>query len=293
VTTSKVDGEEVAEVRARSGSSPHVTVLKAKGSLFNDDFAAIWEYRELIFFMVWRDLTTRYKQTALGIGWAVLQPVVTLAIFSLIFGRVAKVQTGDIPYVVFALAGLVPWTYFSQAVSRTGQGLIKDSNLISKVYFPRLIIPLAGAITPLVDFLVAFALLVAMLVWFGIVPTTAIVALPLFILMAFAATMGFGLWFAALNVRYRDVQHIIPFFVQIGLFLSPVAYPASLIPHEWQMLYALNPMVCVIQGFRWCLLGEMAPTAEMIGMGLLTVLIFLPSGLLYFKTTERTFADVI
>ncbi len=279
--------------RAQAAHEPPIVVLEAKGKLFNGDFRAIWEYRELVFFMVWRDLTTRYKQTGLGIGWAVLQPVVTLVIFSLVFARVAKVPTGDTPYVLFALAGLLPWTYFSQAVARTGQGLVKDANLIAKVYFPRLIIPIAASITPLVDFLIAFALMVAMMVWFQVVPGVAVLMLPIFFLWAFAATMSFGLWFSALNVRYRDVSHIIPFFVQIGLFASPIAYPASLVPVEWQTLYALNPMVGVIQGFRWSLLGDAPPSLEMIGMGMIAILILLPTGLIYFKATERTFADVI
>ena len=279
--------------RTHAAHEVPIVVLEAKGKLFNGDLRAIWEYRELIFFMVWRDLTTRYKQTGLGIAWAVLQPVATLVIFSLVFARVAKVPTGDTPYVLFALAGLLPWTYFSQAVARTGQGLVKDANLIAKVYFPRLIIPMAAAITPLVDFLIALALMVAMMIWFQVAPTVAVLMLPVFFLWAFAATMSFGLWFSALNVRYRDVSHIIPFFVQIGLFASPIAYPASLVPVEWQTLYALNPMVGVIQGFRWSLLGDAPPSLEMIGMGLIAILILLPTGLVYFKATERTFADVI
>ena len=293
MTVSKSDMTRLDDKRVRVAADTPTVVLEANGKLFNRDFRALWEYRELVFFMVWRDLTTRYKQTALGIGWAVLQPVVTLVIFSLVFGRVAKVPTGDTPYTLFALVGLVPWTYFSQAVGRAGQGLVRDASLISKVYFPRLVVPLASSITPLVDFAIAFLLMAVMLVWYQVMPTPAIALLPLFILMAFAATMGFGLWFAALNVRYRDVSHIIPFFVQIGLFASPIAYPSHLVPVEWQTLYALNPMVCVIEGFRWCLLGGAPPSLEMIGMGLLTIVLFLPTGLIYFKATERTFADVI
>lgn len=274
-------------------NEPHKVVIEASRSLFDMNWREFWEYRELVYFMVWRDLTTRYKQTALGIGWAILQPVFTMLIFSLIFSRVAKIPTGDTPYALIAFTGLVPWTYFSQAVGRSGQSLIKDSNLISKVYFPRLIIPLAASITPMIDFALAFLVMAAMLLWYQVAPGPQALMLPLFVLMAAAAAFSVGLWFSALNVRYRDVQHIIPFFVQIGMFASPVAYPTYLVPQQWQTIYALNPMVAVIEGFRWCLLGAAAPTPAMVGMGLLTIAVLAPTGFLYFKSTERTFADVI
>jgi lipopolysaccharide transport system permease protein len=274
-------------------SEPHRVVIEGTRGVFEMDWRELWEYRELIYFMVWRDLTTRYKQTALGIGWAVLQPVFTMLIFVMVFSRVARIPTGDIPYPLIAFTGVVPWTYFAQAVSRAGQGLIKDTNLITKVYFPRLIIPLAASITPIVDFALSFVVMTALLLWYHTMPAAQAILLPLFILMAMAAAFSFGLWFSALNVRYRDVQHIIPFFVQVGMFASPVAYPTYLIPAQWQTIYALNPMVAVIEGFRWCLLNGAAPTMTMIGMGLATIAVLLPTGYLYFKSTERTFADVI
>jgi homopolymeric O-antigen transport system permease protein len=272
---------------------PHKTVIEANSSLLAMAWGDLWDYRELVLFMVWRDVAARYKQTVLGIAWAVIQPVLTMLMFSFIFGRIAQIPTGDIPYSLMAFAAIVPWTYFAQAVSRSGLGMVKEANLISKVYFPRLILPLATSITPLIDFVLAFLFLIGMLIWYQMVPGPAVLALPLFIIMAFAAALGISLWLAALNVRYRDVQYLIPFFVQIGMFASPVAYMTNLVPEEWQMVYALNPMVGVIEGFRWCLLGTPAPSLQLIGMGLLTIALVLPSGFVYFKATERTFADII
>ena len=271
----------------------HLIVIEPTRNLFDLELRELWAYRELVFFMVWRDVTTRYKQTALGVGWALLQPLLTVVIFTLVFSHVARIQTPGIAYPLFAFTALVPWTYFAQAVSRTGSGLVRDSNLISKVYFPRLIIPLAAAVTPLVDCALAFLMLIVLMVWFQVLPGVEALMLPVFVLMAFAAAAAIGLWLSALNVRYRDVSHIIPFIVQVGLFASPVAYSARLVPEQWQTLYALNPMVCVIEGFRWSLLGTAPPTPEMISMGLLAIVLLLPTGLIYFRATERTFADII
>jgi lipopolysaccharide transport system permease protein len=257
------------------------------------NLSALWEYRELVYFMVWKDVKARYKQTALGVAWAVLQPLMTVAIFTMIFSYFARVPSHGIAYPVFALAALVPWTYFSQAVSRTGLGVVGTANLVSKVYFPRLIIPLSAAASPLVDLALTFVVLLGMMAWYQHMPPAAVVFLPLFAAMAFLAAMAFGLWLSALNVRYRDVQFLIPFFVQTGMLVSPVAYPVSLVPAQWQGIYSLNPMVAVIEGFRWCLLGAPPPGLEMIGLGAFTILAFLLSGVLYFNATERTFADII
>lgn len=285
--------EEGRPLEGAATPDRHLVVIEPTRNLFDLELRELWAYRELVFFMVLRDVSTRYKQTALGVGWALLQPLLTMVIFTLVFSHVARIPTPGVVYPLFAFTALVPWSYFAQAVSRTGFGLVRDSSLISKVYFPRLIIPLAATITPLVDLALAFLMLAALMTWFHVAPGFEVFLLPIFVVMAFAAAAGIGLWLSALNVRYRDVAHVIPFVVQIGMFASPVAYSAQLVPQQWQLLYALNPMVCVIEGFRWTLLGTAPPTPEMIGMGLLTIALLLPSGLLYFRATERTFADVI
>jgi lipopolysaccharide transport system permease protein len=281
-----------------SEPAPHAqdvktTIIEPTRNLFDFELRELWAYRELVYFMVLRDVSTRYKQTALGVGWALLQPLLTMLIFTMVFSHVARIPTGDVPYPLFAFTALVPWTYFSGAVGRTSSGLVRDSNLISKVYFPRLIIPFAAAVTPLVDLALIFLMLGALLAWYHVTPGIEALMAPVFVLMAFAAAMGIGLWLSALNVRYRDVSHLIPFIIQVGLFASPVAYPTHLVPEQWQLFYSLNPMVCVIEGFRWALLGAPAPTTQMITMGLLTIAVLLPSGLFYFRATERTFADII
>jgi lipopolysaccharide transport system permease protein len=287
-----VTGARKPEVLQAVGDVPTI-VIEPSRTLFKLDLQALWEYRELVYFMVWKDVKSRYKQTALGIAWAVLQPILTMLIFTVIFSYVARIRTHGISYPMFAFAALVPWTYFSQAVSRTGAGMVSTANLISKVYFPRLIIPLSTAATPMVDFALAFLVLLGMMLWFQHVPPAVVVLLPAFMLMAFLAAIGFGLWLSALNVRYRDVQHLIPFVVQTGMLASPVAYPVSLVPAQWQALYSLNPMVAVIEGFRWCLLGAPAPDLTMIALGLLTTTVLILGGLVYFNATEKTFADII
>ena len=285
---------EQAHVAKGSGERgvPTVVIKPTKGVL-DLDLRELWEYHELIYFMVWRDVKARYRQAALGVAWAILQPLMTMLILTVIFSYVARVSSHGIAYPIFAFAALVPWTYFSQAVSRTGVGVVNTANLISKVYFPRLIVPLAAAAAPLVDFALAFVALLGMMVWYRYVPPAAVVFLPAFTLMAFMAAIAFGLWLSALNVRYRDVQHLIPFIVQTGMLASPVAYPVSLVPAQWQTVYALNPMVAVIEGFRWCLLGAPAPSLAMIALGSLTILVTLSGGLLYFNATEKTFADIV
>jgi lipopolysaccharide transport system permease protein len=279
-------------VRHASVSIP-TTVIRPTGRWGQLDAIQLWEYRELVYFMVWRDLKARYKQAVLGVGWVVLQPLFTMFIFTFIFSYLARVPSDGSPYPVFAFAALVPWTYFAQAVSRSGMGLVNSAGLISKVYFPRLIIPLASVTTPFADFLLALAVLFGLLAWYQIMPSAAVLLLPAFIFMAFLAAFSLGLWLSALNVRYRDVVHVIPFIVQVGMLASPVAYPVSLVPPQWQGLYALNPMVAVIEGFRWCLLSAPGPTLEMVALGSLTIVVLLASGLMYFIATARTFADII
>ncbi len=253
----------------------------------------LWHYRELLYFLAWRDIKVRYKQTILGAGWAVVQPLATMAIFTLIFGRLAKMPSDGLPYSVFAFTALLPWNYFSQALTRSSTSLVGNSGLISKVYFPRLIVPLSAVIAPLVDFAVAFLALVCLMIWFSIAPTWHWLLLPLFLSFAAMSALAVGLWLAALNVRYRDVGHTIPFLIQFWMFASPVAYPVSLVPERWQLLYSLNPMAGVIEGFRWCLLGNGTLDLKVLAVSAITVATLGWGGVLFFKHMEKTFADVV
>jgi lipopolysaccharide transport system permease protein len=253
----------------------------------------VWSYRELIFFLVWRDLKVRYKQTALGVAWAVLQPLVTVIIFTVIFGRLAGLPSEGVPYPAFALAALLPWQLFSAAVAGSSNSLIGSSNLLTKVYFPRLIIPLAAVVSTLADFAVSSVLLAGLLVWYGIVPGAGIVLLPLLVAQALVLALAIGLWASALNVQYRDVQFALPFALQAMLFASPVAYSAALVPQgPWRTVYGLNPLVGVIQGFRWALLGA-EPPGPLAWLSAVVTLALLIGGLFFFKRMEDSFADVI
>jgi lipopolysaccharide transport system permease protein len=278
--------------RAVNGARPTVVIEPARG-LFHLDLGALWQYRELLYFLIWRDVKVRYKQTAIGVAWAVLQPLLTMVLFALVFGRFAGIPSDGVPYPVFAYAALLPWYYFSQAVTESGRSLVGDSHLIRRVYFPRLVIPLAAVVRPLVDFALSFLVLLGLLGWFGIRPRWAVVALPIFVLLALLTALAVGLWLSALHVQYRDVGHTIPFLIQIWLFASPVAYPVSLVPEGWRFLYSLNPMVGVIEGFRWAILGKASPDIQPLLVSTVAVLLVLSTGLLYFRHTERTFADVV
>jgi lipopolysaccharide transport system permease protein len=259
-----------------------------------DELTELWSYRELLYLLVWRDVKVRYKQTVFGAGWAILQPLLTMVVFTVIFGGFAKIDApGGLPYPIFSFAALLPWGYFSQAITRSSASLVGNANLVSKVYFPRLIIPIAAALAPAVDFAVASIVLVAMMIWYGIAPTWGALLLPAFLILAFLTALSVGLWLTALNVKYRDVGHTIPFLVQIWLYASPVAYPVSLVPEKWRLLYSLNPMVGVIEGFRWGLLGRTAPEFGLMAVSLGAVIVLLVGGVLYFRSTERVFADVI
>ena len=282
------------EWTAKKSEMPLPTfVIQPPRGLGSLDVAAVWEYRELLYFLVWRDVKVRYKQTFIGASWAIFQPAMTMAIFTVVFGNFAKIPSDGLPYAVFAYTALLPWTYFSTALSRSGTGLVSNANLITKVYFPRLIIPLASVIAPAVDFLFAFLLLLGLMAWFGIVPTWGILVLPLFFLLAMITALAIGLWLAPLNARYRDVGHTIPFVTQFWMFASPVVYPVSLIPESWRLLYSLNPMVGVIEGFRWALLGKGDTDFSPMLVSVAVVLVLLVGGLVFFKRMERTLADVI
>ncbi|HWO43083.1 MAG TPA: ABC transporter permease [Candidatus Eisenbacteria bacterium] len=277
---------------ASPARKPHVVVEPITG-LFHVDLKAVWHYRELLYFLIWRDLKVRYKQTLIGAAWAILQPLLTMMVLTLIFSKLARVPSDGLPYPIFVFTALLPWNYFSQAVSHSGESLVGNARLISKVYFPRLIVPISAATAPLMDFTIAFVLLVGMMAWYGIVPAWGILALPLFLALALLTALAVGLWLSALNVRYRDVRHTIPFLIQFWMFASPVAYPVSLVPEQWRFLYSLNPMAGVIEGFRWALLGKDTPDFNVMMLSAGVVLVILVSGLIYFTRVEQTFADVV
>jgi lipopolysaccharide transport system permease protein len=253
----------------------------------------LWEYRELLFFLVWRDLKVRYKQTALGVAWAVLQPLATMAVFSVIFGRLAKIPSEGVPYPIFAYCALVPWQLFAFALTESSNSMVQNQYLISKIYFPRLIVPLTPVFTAMVDFLFAFALLIGMMLVYGVVPKVTILLLPVFLALAVLTSFAAGVWLSALTAEYRDIRYTVPFLVQFWMFATPIAYPGNLVPEKWRILYGLNPMTSVVEGFRWVLLGTPAPPLmPMIASGL-AVMAIVCSGILYFRRLESTFADVL
>ena len=253
----------------------------------------LWEYRELLYFLVWRDLKVRYKQTALGAAWAVIQPFFSMVVFSLFFGRLAKMPSDGIPYPIFAYTGLVPWTFFARGLTQSSNSLVDSANLIRKVYFPRLTIPISDVLSGLVDFGIAFAVLIGMMLYYGVVPSSRIVWLPAFLLLALVSALAVGLWLSVLNVEYRDVKYTVPFLTQFWMFATPIVYPLSMIPPKWQALYSINPMVGIIEGFRWSLLGTGMPNLVSIGISLSIIVVALIGGAIYFRKAERSFADVI
>ncbi len=254
----------------------------------------LWGYRELFFFLAWRDILVRYKQTAIGIAWSVLRPLLTMLIFTVVFGKLAKLPSEGIPYPVLVFAAMLPWYFVSNAVSEGSSSLIANANIISKVYFPRIIIPVSAVVVSLVDFLISFTLLLAMIVWYQFILDWRFLFLPLFLILGIVASIGPILWLAALNVQYRDFRHIVPFLIQIGLFISPVGFSSSVVPEQWRLIYSLNPMVGVIDGFRWSVLGGQASLyLPGLALSLATAALFLVCGIWYFRKTERSFADVI
>ena len=253
----------------------------------------LWEYRELLHFLIWRDIKVRYKQTALGAAWAIIQPFFTMVVFSLFFGRLAKVPSDGIPYPIFSFAALVPWTFFANGLTQSSNSLVGSANLITKVYFPRLTIPIASVLSGIVDFVLAFVVLLAMMLYYGIMPTLNVLWLPLFLLLALIASLGVGLWLSALNVEYRDVRYVVPFITQFWMFVTPIAYPSSLLPEPWRTLYGLNPMVGVVEGFRWALLGTKTAPGPLIAVSSTAALLILITGAFYFRRMEKTFADIV
>jgi lipopolysaccharide transport system permease protein len=278
---------------AATAATARVTVIRPSSGLFDLDLGAVWRYRELLYFLVWREVKIRYKQAALGVAWAVVQPLFTVLIFTFIFGIFARFPSDGLPYPVFALAAVLPWTYFAEALRRGATGLVADADLVRKIYFPRLIIPVAGVTSPLVDFLFGLVILVGVMLWYGIVPGWTMLLLPFWLFITLALALSIGLWLGPINVRYRDVMHTLPFVTQVWMFATPIVYPLSMIPQKWQALYSINPMVGIIEGFRWSLLGTGQPHMLSIGISLSVITLALIGGSVYFRKMERSFADVI
>ena len=279
--------------------APPTVVIQATRGLSALQLRAVWEYRELLYFLVWRDVKVRYKQTALGVTWVVLQPVISTLVFTFIFGLLLNVPSNGLPYPVFAYAGLLPWQYFASALTRTSSNLVDNTNLITKVYFPRLIIPLSGVVSSLVDFAVGLVMMAVLMVIYRVQLSWAVLLLPFFLLLAMVTALGFGLWLSALNVRYRDIKQLLPFVVQLWMYVTPVIYPVTIIPAPLRPLLALNPMTGVVSGFRWALLGDASAVTGMqapvllFAISVVIAIVVLVTGLFYFRSTERTFADII
>jgi lipopolysaccharide transport system permease protein len=270
-----------------------VVRIDALDNRFIWELRELWLHRELLYFLTWREVKIRYKQTAIGVSWAVLQPFMMMIIFAVIFGKFAKIPSDGFPYPLFAFTALIPWIYFSQAVARSAHSLVGDASLLQKVYFPRLILPLAAVMVPLIDFLCSFMVLLGMLFWYGVTPTAAWLMLPIFLFMAFLTALAVGLWLAPLNVRYRDVNVAIPVLIQLWMYASPIVYPTSMVPEKWRLLYSLNPMVGVINGFRWALLGGAAVDWWPILVSVLTIALVSFIGIIIFRRAEPFLADII
>ena len=277
-------------------TQPEITIIKPAASRFGFDAAYLkdlWAHRELLLFLTWRDIKVRYKQTALGACWAIIQPLLTMVVFSIFFGRLGKIPSDGIPYPIFSFAALVPWTFFANGLNQSAGSLVSSADLLKKVYFPRLIIPIATVLSGAVDFALSLATLLAMILYYRIWPTGQIVWLPLFLLLALVTSLGVGLWLSALNVEYRDVRYVVPFLTQFWLFATPIAYPSSLLSEPWRTLYGVNPMAGVVEGFRWALLGTNTAPRPIIAVSSLAALVILVSGAFYFRRMEKSFADIV
>lgn len=268
-------------------------VIKRRTGLAQIDLKEVWTYRELLGFLAWRDITVRYKQTVVGIGWAFIRPFITMVVLTFVFGRIARLPSEGVPYAVLTFSALVPWQFFATGFSEISNSVVGNGYMIQKIYFPRLILPIASAAVATVDFLISFVFLLILMLGFGVVPGARIVALPLFILLGFVFTLGTGLWFATLFAKYRDVRHFIPLIVQLGLYVSPVAFTSRIVPEKWRLLYFLNPVASVIEGFRWSLLGTTKLYVPGLILGTVLSIILLVTGVFYFKHAERQFADLL
>jgi len=270
-----------------------ITIIRPEQAWWDINLKEIWQYRELLYFFVWRDIKVRYKQTVIGAAWAILQPLMTMVVFSLFFGKLAKMPSQGLPYPIFYYSALLPWMYFANALQNATNTIIEHQRVITKVYFPRAILPLAAVLSGLVDFAIAFTILIGMMLFYNIIPTVAIVWLPFLLLLAVLTALGVGLWLSALNAIYRDVRYAVPFFIQFWMFASPVAYPSSLVPEKWHWLYGLNPMAGVIEGFRWALTGQGQVSVPLLFVSAFAVMLVLMGGLFYFRRMEGTIADLV
>jgi lipopolysaccharide transport system permease protein len=274
------------------GAGPAIVIERSRGWV-GINWRELWEYRELLYFLTWRDVKVRYKQTALGAAWAILQPVLFMVVFSIFFGKLAGIPSEGVPYPIFAYCALLPWQLFAHALTGSGNSLVANQHLISKVYFPRLVIPVSAVLAGLIDFAISFLVLVGMMFYYEVVPTVAVLTLPFFLVLAVATALAVGVWLSALNVRYRDVRYTIPFLTQLWLFATPVAYPASLVPEPWRAVLGLNPMTGVVEGFRWALLGKAQAPRTILGISTIVVIALLVGGLYCFRRMEKTFADIV
>lgn len=269
-----------------------VTVIEPSRGWVALKWRELWEYRELLYFLIWRDIKVRYRQTVLGAAWAVIQPFFTMVVFSIFFGRLAKIPSDGIPYPIFSYTALLPWSFFANGMRQASNSLVGSANLITKVYFPRLVAPLSKVLSGLLDFAIAFVVLLGMMLFYGVRPTAAMIWLLPFLLLSLVTALGVALWLSALNVQYRDIRYAVPFLTQFWLFATPIAYPSNLLPEPWRTLYGLNPMVGVVEGFRWALLGS-HPPGPMLGLSAAVAVLLLVSGAYYFRRMEKTFADVV
>ena len=276
-----------------TATTPAVLRITPPGGWFDLSLRELWHARELVYFFVWRDIKVRYKQTAIGAAWAVFQPLLTMAVFTLFFGRLAKMPSDGLPYPLFYYCALLPWMYFATSLQNATNVIVEQQRMITKVFFPRLVLPLSAVASPLLDFAIGFLFLALMMVYYGARPSLSLLLLPLFLALAILTTLGVGLWLSALNAIYRDIRYVVPFLVQFWMFASPVAYPSSLVPERWRWLYGLNPMAGVIEGFRWALTGHGNPPSELLAASSAAVLLLVVSGTLYFQKMEGIIADVV
>lgn len=287
------ESTQAPAISSTSQSDVRVLSIKPSHGWVSLNLGQLWYYRELLYFLCWRDIKVRYKQTALGVAWAFIQPLCTMLIFTLFFGRLAKIPSDGVPYAVFSYVALVPWMFFANGLSQASESLVSNANLIKKIYFPRLVVPISSVLSGVIDFGIAFIVVIGMIMYFGFTPTINIIFFPMFLLLALVTALGVALWLSALNVQYRDVRYTIPFLIQLWMFASPIVYPSSMIPEPWRTFYGINPMVGVIEGFRWSLLGTGTPPGFMCLISSLVAFGVLVTGAYYFRRMERTFADTI
>ena len=283
----------MAQTALSTKSTNEVIILRPSRGWGSLNLGDLWQYRELIYFLTWRDIKVRYKQTALGAAWAILQPFLSMVVFTIFFGGLLKVSSDNVPYPIFSYTALLPWGVFSKALTDAGRSLVINRNMITKVYFPRLVVPLASVLSGVVDFLIAFVVLLGMMVYFQVTPSSAVWALPFLLILALITALGVGLWLSALNVIYRDVGYVLPFLTQFWFYITPVVYSSTEVPDKWRLIYALNPMTGVVEGFRWALLNTESAPGPMVAVSAVIAVVILISGMFYFRRMERTFADMV